>query len=257
MRLIFNFMETVYHRKELLLTAVGRESIIPVMHPRRYEVEVKALLSSDAQAGELVAKMRQVDSRLKEGETSIQLTHYFTGGDLGLLPDTLRGYLSPDDVAELARVTTGIKDFSLRTQETNGQLRLIFKTSTDAESSAHGTVRLEWEVAISGLTQEQLDQLVLSCGFQYQSKWSRERREYVFEDVEVTVDKTPGYGYLAEFEVGVDLPEEFGSAKEKIHQVMAKLELEELKQDRLDRMFTFYNAHWSEYYGTDKVFVIE
>jgi hypothetical protein len=38
---------------------------------------------------------------------------------------------------------------------------------------------------------------------------------------------------------------------------MAKLGVEELPQDRLERMFAHYNAHWPEYYGTEKVFVIE
>ena len=39
--------------------------------------------------------------------------------------------------------------------------------------------------------------------------------------------------------------------------VMEKLGAEELAQERLERMFTFYNAHWPEYYGTDNVFTIE
>ena len=36
--------------------------------------------------------------------------------------------------------------------------------------------------------------------FTYQSKWSRERTEYQFSGVNVTIDRNAGYGYLAEFE---------------------------------------------------------
>jgi hypothetical protein len=38
---------------------------------------------------------------------------------------------------------------------------------------------------------------------------------------------------------------------------MAELGLDELPQERLARMFEFYNQNWSEYYGTDKTFNID
>jgi len=38
---------------------------------------------------------------------------------------------------------------------------------------------------------------------------------------------------------------------------MESLGVRELPQDRLERMFKFYNSHWREYYGTDKIFTVE
>jgi hypothetical protein len=38
---------------------------------------------------------------------------------------------------------------------------------------------------------------------------------------------------------------------------MGKIGAEELPQERLERMFTYYNTHWQDYYGTDKIFTIE
>jgi hypothetical protein len=38
---------------------------------------------------------------------------------------------------------------------------------------------------------------------------------------------------------------------------MAELGVEELLQDRLERMFAHYNEHWQEYYGTDRTFIIQ
>jgi hypothetical protein len=38
---------------------------------------------------------------------------------------------------------------------------------------------------------------------------------------------------------------------------MTELDVVELEQDRLARMFSFYNANWPDYYGTEKVFIIE
>jgi hypothetical protein len=46
-------------------------------------------------------------------------------------------------------------------------------------------------------------------------------------------------------------------AHEKIKNIMTRLWVEELQQDRLERMFTFYNTNWPDYYGTEKVFTIE
>jgi hypothetical protein len=45
--------------------------------------------------------------------------------------------------------------------------------------------------------------------------------------------------------------------REELESLMRELEVKELAQDRLARMFAHYNANWAEYYGTDKVFNIE
>ena len=43
----------------------------------------------------------------------------------------------------------------------------------------------------------------------------------------------------------------------QLRKIIGDLEVEELDQARLERMFAFYNANWRDYYGTDKVFVVE
>lgn len=107
------------------------------------------------------------------------------------------------------------------------------------------------------MTLAELDALVLSSGFKYQAKWSREREEYFCKGVNVTLDKNAGYGWLAEFERIVDDKNMLSSAEKQVRALMQELHVEELPQNRLERMFAFYNSHWQEYYGTDKIFVIE
>jgi len=46
-------------------------------------------------------------------------------------------------------------------------------------------------------------------------------------------------------------------ARASISSLMESLGVQELPQDRLERMFAFYNAHWPEYYGTDRIFTVE
>lgn len=71
------------------------------------------------------------------------------------------------------------------------------------------------------------------------------------------MDKNAGYGYLAEFEKIVTDEAEADSVREELDALMAELEVEELDQERLARMFSFYNTNWPDYYGTDKTFTIE
>ena len=106
------------------------------------------------------------------------------------------------------------------------------------------------------LTLHELDQKILDAGFRYEAKWSRAREEYVCRGITVCLDKNAGYGYLAEFEKIVDDPNAILSAQGDLRALMADVGVEELPQERLERMFAFYNQHWPEYYGTNKVFVI-
>jgi adenylate cyclase class IV len=99
----------------------------------------------------------------------------------------------------------------------------------------------------------------LESGFKYQAKWSREREEYDYKGMNVCLDKNAGYGYLAEFEKVLQGGDDsaLASARAEIESVMRELGVAELPQDRLERMFAHYNQNWPDYYGTDKVFVIE
>ena len=115
---------------------------------------------------------------------------------------------------------------------------------------------MEFEEKVS-MTLAELDALVLSAGFKYQAKWSREREEYLCRGVNVTLDKNAGYGWLAEFERVVDDKAQLASAEAQVRALMQELNVEELPQDRLERMFSFYNEHWQEYYGTERIFMVE
>ena len=46
-------------------------------------------------------------------------------------------------------------------------------------------------------------------------------------------------------------------ARQELKALMRELGCEELPQARLERMFAYYNTHWQEFYGTEKVFEIQ
>ena len=70
------------------------------------------------------------------------------------------------------------------------------------------------------------------------------------------IDKNAGYGYVAEFEKILSDKNQIDEAKESIRKELELLGIEELPQDRLERMFAHYNQHRPEYCGTEKTFTI-
>jgi predicted adenylyl cyclase CyaB len=146
--------------------------------------------------------------------------------------------------------------FSVRTRQKDEEVLLVVKASLDEGTSENTVSRLEFEEKMPVLLAE-LDALVEESGYTYQAKWSREREEYTYKGANICLDKNAGYGYLAEFEKIVDDESMLEGVRKDLDALMAELGVEELSQDRLERMFAHYNENWPEYYGTDKTFTID
>lgn len=220
-----------------------------------YEVEVKSLLGSEERAEALRKKMSSLDPALKLVSKNKQLNHYFVGGTMAALVKKIEGHISFDALKKLSDLISKVTEISVRTRNKDGEVLLVVKASVGDDTSANGVKRMEFEEKV-GLTLEQLDRTVLSAGFRYQAKWSREREEYAFKGLNVSLDKNAGYGWLTEFEKVVASEAEVDAAHKEIVALMKECGVTELPQDRLERMFKFYNEHWPEYYGTDKIFTI-
>lgn len=227
------------------------------MSDHTYEVEIKSLLGSAERAEFLREKLRGRGAEFRGSHA--QHNHYFlTAPDLSVLARSLRPHLTEDKHDALTRILKEGNDHSIRTRNADGTIFFVAKASVGDDTSANGITRMEFEAEVALLI-EALDQLLLDAGLSYQAKWSREREEYVLplEEMNVTIDRNAGYGYLTEFEKVVRTRGELADARKAIEQCMAEFGIEELPQDRLDRMFAHYNEHWEDYYGTEKVFVIE
>lgn len=221
-----------------------------------YEIEIKSLLGSKENAEKLKQAMQAADPQFKEMGSHKQLNHYFEGGNLKDLAAAVSEFLELEKKAALHDLAERAKDFSVRTRWADGTVILVVKASVDDTTSSNGTARIEWEAKVNK-TIEELDQLVLQAGFKYQAKWSRERSEYQYKGANVSIDKNAGYGYLSEFEMVVGDQNQADQTKALLRQMMQELGLLELPQDRLARMFDFYNKNWEKYYGTENTFTIE
>ena len=221
-----------------------------------YEIEVKSLLGEKNNADALIARMCEIDPTCAKVSTNKQLNHYFIGGEVLDLLEKVKHFFNEEQQESLRSVAEKGSSFSVRSRQKNDQVLLVVKASVDAGSSANTVSRLEFEEEVP-CTLEELDLLIQNAGYTYEAKWSREREEYAYKGANVCLDKNAGYGYLAEFEKIVGDETLLPSAREELDLIMMELGVAELTQDRLERMFAYYNTNWPEYYGTDKTFTIQ
>ena len=226
------------------------------MNKNSYEIELKSLLGNTSNAEKLVQKMKDLDPNMVARGSHKQLNHYFKDGNLQSLYQKLETHVPEEKKNQFKEVVEKAKTFSVRTRFADGKVILVVKASVDETTSSNGTARLEFE-ALMDMSLEQLDNLILASGFNYQAKWSRERTDYTYKDTAVSIDKNAGYGYLAEFEKTETELEKVEPTKALLREMLKELEIQELPQDRLERMFAFYNDNWQDYYGTEKTFEIE
>ncbi|MEX2515272.1 MAG: CYTH domain-containing protein [Candidatus Paceibacterota bacterium] len=224
-----------------------------------YEVEIKSLLGSKKNAEELQKRLEEHGRELSHHGSHAQLNHYFSAdeGAVKELREVLASHVPEGAVVELEHVIETGENHSVRTREADGEVLVVIKASVGDDTSENGVSRIEFQEPVD-LSLDELDDLLLEAGFSYQAKWSREREEYTLgDDVAVTIDLNAGYGYLAELEKEVESEDEVPEAEKLLRKLLDELELEELSQDRLERMFTHYNENWEDYYGTEETFTIE
>lgn len=228
------------------------------MSSNQLEIEVKSLLWNQESANNLLSKIAEYYPSYTLLHEEEQLNHYFTNGDFSVLFEKIKNDLSDWEQEKFQQILDHGHNHSTRTRRIHNKpgVLLVIKASLDEHSSHNGISRIEFEPTLE-MTIEQLDQILLDSGFDYLSKWSRERKEYKLPDIHISLDKNAGYGYLAEFEMVIDADADVSQAHEKIKNIMTTLWVKELQQDRLERMFSFYNSNRPDYYGTDKVFTIE
>jgi len=227
----------------------------------KYEIEIKTLLGTRENSETLKNKIKQNGGTLKTQNK--QLNHYFILNNTELFKNQFLNHIKEEHRDSFNKILKKGKNFSVRTRETSSygdesssKVIFVIKASIDDNTSSNGVSRMEFEHEME-MVLDELDQALLKSGLEYQAKWSREREEYALDDIIVCIDKNAGYGYLAEFEKMTDDPEKVPEIKLKLFDVMSQYGVEELPQDRLERMFAHYNQNWKDYYGTDNVFIIE
>ncbi|PIP55536.1 MAG: hypothetical protein CO183_00245 [Candidatus Zambryskibacteria bacterium CG_4_9_14_3_um_filter_42_9] len=218
------------------------------------EIEIKSLLGDKEKSEALKEKIIERQGELVSKNR--QLNHYFIVLDVEKFKVAIQPHIKEQDKKDyFEKILNEGKNFSVRTRDTDGEVLLVVKASIGDDSSSNGISRMEFETVMN-MELEELDQTLLEAGLELQAKWSREREEYRLNETNICLDKNAGYGYLAEFERIVSDRASSDSIRQELIALMREFGVEELPQDRLERMFAHYNENWRNYYGTDKVFNI-
>ncbi len=222
-----------------------------------YEVEIKVLLSSKENKDKFKENLKHKLIDLKFLWQNSQLNHYFIWWDFHKLKENIIKILPKEKQESLKNILSLNWKHSFRTRYEKGNSILVIKLAIDDTTSSNWIVRLEWEHIFKNKKIDDLDKILLDSDFEYQAKWSRKREEYKSKNnINITIDKNAWYWYLSEFEMVVSSRKDAEKAEENIRKLLNELELTELNQDKLAKMFKYYNENWEKYYGTDKYFIL-
>ncbi len=222
----------------------------------QYEIEIKTLLGDKGSADALKAAIIADGADENQVKRTKQLNHYFVCKNIKEFGIAFSSHIPEDKREKFLEITDKATGASVRTRQADEKVIFVIKVSLGDDTSSNGVSRQEFESEMD-MTLDILDQLLLEAGLEYQAKWSREREEYKLGKVTVCIDKNAGYGYLAEFEEVVGDQGSIEETKKSLYSLMNKYGVKELPQDRIERMFSYYNANWRDYYGTEKVFNIQ
>jgi predicted adenylyl cyclase CyaB len=129
-------------------------------------------------------------------------------------------------------------DQDLRIQKNNFFSKIWMK-----KGKIHDEQREEIEIKFDKNDFEKLEKLFLSLGFNVQIKWFRNRHTFKWNDVEVCIDYTKGYGHIIELE---KMSTE--SEKEKTLQIlkekMKSLNIPLTPKEEFDKKYLYYKENW-------------
>jgi adenylate cyclase class IV len=221
------------------------------------QIELKFCVKDEIEITNLLTEFSRRDLSFEMVKKETHKNHYFINVDIGALIANISGFLNTVETDELKELMVLSNEMSVRTRELNSErVFLIIKTILINQDQNFGNLRDEFEKEIN-ITLDELDRLIINSKGIYQAKWSRTRVCYRFLDYTINIDKNAGYGYIVEIKKANTKLENQSETIIEINDLIAQLGFTPLSKEKLDKMNSFYNDHWIEYYDTDKTFDVE
>lgn len=126
----------------------------------------------------------------------------------------------------------------LRIYRTNSEAILLFK-----KGKIHDEIKEEIEIKFKREEFENLEKLFLYLGLKIQAKWLRKRIEFKWDDTNVCLDDTKGYGYIIELE---KISEEENKNKnlEILNKKLKELSINLTPKEEFDKKYENYLKNW-------------
>lgn len=129
----------------------------------------------------------------------------------------------------------------LRIQRNNFLSKIWFK-----KGKIHDDHREEIEIKFHRNDFEKLQKLFLNLGFNIEVKWFRTRHTFKWQDINVMVDYTKGYGYIIEFEK-MSTEEDKRKTLDLLKQKLKLLNIELTSKEEFNKKYRYYKKHWKSF----------
>jgi len=168
------------------------------------EVEIRSFISEE-QYNELLGFMQKNAKQIKKDN---QITYYFSG------------------------------DNDLRIQKNDFFSKIWLK-----HGNIHDPHRKEVELKFDKEKFEQLEKLFLSLGYQIDIKWFRKRHLFSWNDIDVAIDHTKGYGHIIELEK-MSNEQEKEQVYNHLKQKLKELNINLTPKEKFDKKYHYYKENW-------------
>jgi predicted adenylyl cyclase CyaB len=145
----------------------------------------------------------------------------------------------------------GEKDCDLRIQQNKDYSKIWMK-----KGKVHDESREEIEIRFAREDFKKLEKLFLMLGYEVEIKWFRTRRAFKWNDIDVCLDYTRGYGYIIELEkiyreeekgvTGIKFQKERDSISYYLKSKMAELGVALTPREEFDSKYIYYKENWKK-----------
>src|SRR3989344_1808553 len=128
----------------------------------------------------------------------------------------------------------------LRIQRNNSFCKIVLKSG-----KIHDYHRKELEIKLDKNDFEKLEKLFNALGYEIEIKWFRKRNNFKWQDIDVSLDFTKGYGYILELE---KMSNEENKEKNLLllREKLKLLGVNETRNEEFDKIFENYKKNWKE-----------
>lgn len=107
----------------------------------------------------------------------------------------------------------------------------------------HDDFREEIEIKFPKEDFEEIKKLFLKLRFGTKIIWLRDRKQFMWGDIEVSLDYTRGYGYILELEKSAS-EEEKDKILQELREKFKELSVEITSKEEFNKKFQYYQENW-------------
>jgi len=129
-------------------------------------------------------------------------------------------------------------EHDLRIQKNNSFSKIVLKSG-----KVHDYQRKEIEVKFERAEFERLEKIFAVLGYDIAIKWFRKRHNFRWQDVDISIDFTKGYGYILELEKMSDEQHQEQDLR-FLREKLKLLQVTETFKEEFDQIYQHYKENW-------------